>query len=122
MNTLATLRAAYLVAVAALIARHPAQEGNRPFYEAWAASARLGWTVQRITTKGGHTDIAAGTPVLYLEDELDREVDEDWVCVWTPRADGEATKTIVAATAVIEVVSTGYRHPDGLVTLTGSRS
>ncbi len=120
MNTLATLRASYLAAVAALVARYPRQEQNRSSHEEWSSSARLGFTVQRIGTKGRYTDIPAGTVVLYLEDEIEREVGEDWIAVWTPRADGMPTRTLVDATAVIEVVSTGYRHPDGLVTLTGS--
>ena len=121
MNTLETLRAAYLAAFSALVAKYPAQEQNRYHHEGWSSSARRGFTVKRITTKGGFTDIPAGTVVLYLEDELEDGAGRDWISVWAPRPDGMPTRTLVAATAVIEVVPTGYRHPDGLVTLTGSK-
>lgn len=120
MNDLATLRAAYLIAVAALIERYPRQEQNRSSHEEWSSNARLGFTVKRIGTKGRYTDIPAGTTVLYLEDEIERDVGEDWISVWTTRPDGMPTRTLVDATAVIEVIPTGYRHPDGLVTLTGA--
>ena len=84
-----------------------------------------------IETKGRHTAIPAGVPVLYLEDDMNEERRRvlgpdasDMIAVWVPRRDGLTTRTLVAPEAVIEVVPVvvGYRHPDGLVTLTGSSS
>ena len=122
MNTIDTLRATYLAAFTVLVERYPRQEQNRSSHEEWSSNAKLGILNRRIRTKGGHTDIPTGAVVLYLEDELEREVGSDWVAVWFPRADGTPTRTLVDADAVLELCGTcggtgRVRHVNGLVAM-----
>lgn len=119
-STLSTLRSAYLASIEVLIARYPAQEANRASYVRWLEGARLGSLTRRVRTKGGLTDLARGSLVLFAanpyaaEDGIDLEL-------WAPRADGSPSKTLVDARTVRPVCGTCegsgavYPHPTALV-------
>jgi hypothetical protein len=118
MSELQTLVNLYLSAVAALIARCPAQARNRSSYETWAAGARLGRTTRRIRTKGGLTDLPKGALVLYAKDEWAEEAGRPagWT-VWGAKAD--ETKVVVDVDCVEPVCplcegSGAVRHERGL--------
>lgn len=102
--TLTELVALYLTAVEAMIARTPIQAGNRASYQAWARSAKLGRLTRRIRTKGGTTDLAVGTHVLYARDEWAEETGRPagWT-IWGAKA--EETKSVVDVDAVEPVCS-----------------
>jgi hypothetical protein len=107
------LASLYTAAVNALCARYPKQ--SRAHYMAWLETARVGRTTKRIRSKGGFTDIAKGTFVLYA-------ADEHGLVVWAPRPDGEPTSTLTSAKAVKPVCamcegSGMVQHKTGLLAL-----
>lgn len=53
----------------ALVAEVPRQEVWRKHHAEWLENAKLGFLARRIRTKGGYTDLAADTPVLFLADK-----------------------------------------------------
>lgn len=126
MNTLMYLRSAYLTAVAELVARHPGQAANVPYYTAWAAGARLGVLRRDVRTKLSFT--AKGTHVLFTPDQTM----PGRVQFWAIRPDGSETKTVVKAGFISEISEpepepetcggcggSGFRryHPSALVAM-----
>jgi hypothetical protein len=65
-TTLEGLKAAYVTAMEASIAKYPAQAANRDHNIARLAKARLVKLTRRFYSKGGHTDVSKGTNVLDL--------------------------------------------------------
>lgn len=118
--TKAALVSLYTDAVDALCAKYPRQ--SRAHNLAWLERARLGRTTRRIRSKGGFTDIAAGTLVLFADDEYAAEEGrEGGLVVWAPRADGTPTNTLVGpgtVEAVCELCegSGQVKHKTGFVT------
>jgi hypothetical protein len=118
-----TLKREYLEAVDAMIRRYPVQEQNRAHHEAWAREAKVGRTTRRIRTKGGLTDIARGTLVLFAPDPGADGLDRGMVSIWAPRPDGDCLRTLVGEGRVRPECGTCggsggvYPHPTALVTL-----
>lgn len=121
-DTLSTLRSSFLSAVEALVAQYPAQAQNRAHYARWAEAAKLGETTRRIRTKGGYTDVARGTLVLFAANPHAAE-DGMALEMWAPRADGTPNMTLVDAETVQALCPTCggsgcvHPHPTALVTV-----
>jgi len=114
------LASLYAAAVDALCAKYPRQ--SRAHYLAWLEGAKLGRTTKRIRTKGGFTDIAKGSLVLFAADPYAAEEGRaGGLEVWAPRADGMPNHTLVGAKAVKPVCelcggSGQVKHKTGFVT------
>lgn len=99
MTARATLVDRYLKAVAALVAKYPAQAQNSASFVRFATNAKLARVARHVRTKGCLSEYQVGALVLCVADDFEPGM----VSIWG-RTDGDSLRTLVNPDAV-EVLS-----------------